>query len=74
MIDAVRLSNNAEKKNATNPSIQNSLSLLVVLIRSVTTLNPPCISIISTIVIAPIRKKSILDISERISKSCTSVT
>ena len=47
MIDAVRLSNNAEKKNATNPRIQNSLSLLVVLIRSVTTLNPPCISIIS---------------------------
>ena len=68
-MDVVRLSRRAEKKNDTNPRIQNSFSLLVVFILSVTTLNPPWMSIISTIVIAPIKKKRILDISDKISNN-----
>ena len=68
-MDVVRLSRRAEKKNDTNPRIQNNFSLLVVFILSVTTLNPPWMSIISTIVIAPIKKKRILDISDKISNN-----
>ena len=68
-MDVVRLSRRAEKKNDTNPRIQNNFNLLVVFILSVTTLNPPWMSIISTIVIAPIKKKRILDISDKISNN-----
>ena len=68
-MDVVRLSSRAEKKNDTKPRIQNNFTLLVVFILSVTTLNPPWMSIISTIVIAPIKKKRILDISDKISNN-----
>ena len=68
-MDVVRLSRIAEKKNAINPKIHNNLNLLVVLIIDVTTRNPPCKSINSTIVIAPIKKNNMLDISPKISNN-----
>ena len=71
-IDVVRLSSTAEKKKVIMQIIQSSLTLLLVFILSVITLNPSLASTSSTIVMAPKRKNRILEISSMWWKSLCS--
>ena len=61
----VRLSSAADRKNVNRPISHSRVDCLRVLIRSVTTENPRCASISSTITMAPIRKNRISAISLR---------
>ena len=70
-IAVVRLSMNAERKNAMILRIQRSFRFLRTLILSVITSNPSCASINSTIVIAPSRKNSMPDIFPSFSNRMT---
>ena len=65
MIVVVMLSSAADMKNVMMASSHISLCLLRVLMWSVMTLKPPCESIRSTIVMAPIRNTSISHVSPR---------
>ena len=67
MIVVVMLSSTADIKKVMIDSNQSSLRLLRVLMWSVMTWNPPCRSISSTMVMAPIRKKRI----SLVSPSCS---
>ena len=69
----VRLSSIAERKNVRNPIIHISFLLFTVVIVFVMTSNPSCASISSTIVMAPIRKNKIPDISPRCSVNCSEI-
>lgn len=73
-IAVVRLSNVADMKNVMIPMIHSSLRLRRVVIRFVMILKPPCTSISSTMVMAPIRKNRISAISPRLSMICTCCT
>ncbi len=68
----VRLSKTADIKNVTILIIHSSLLLSLVVILSVIIRKPLCLSIISTMVMAPNKKNSISDVSPRcpISSSC----
>ncbi len=65
------LSSRAERKNVMKAMSHNSLVLLRVLIRLVMMAKPPWTSISSTIVMAPIRKNSVSEISPNCSIICT---
>ena len=65
MIVVVMLSSAADMKKVIRASSHISLCLLRVLMWSVMTLKPPCESIRSTIVMAPIRNTSISHVSPR---------
>ena len=58
-IVAVKLSRTALKKKDRNPTIHNKCESFLVLIRDVITSKPLCASMTSTMVIAPIKKKTI---------------
>lgn len=73
MIVVVMLSSTADIKKVMIDSNQSSLRLLRVLMWSVMTWNPPCRSISSTMVMAPIRKKSISLVSPSCSISCVPI-
>ena len=62
-MEVVRLSNAAEKKKLRIQMIHISFTLFVVLILSVITENPSCASTSSTMVMAPIKKNRIDEIS-----------
>ena len=62
-IAVVKLSNAADKKNESKEIIQSSLTWFVVEMRSVIIENPLCASMISTMVIAPIKNNKIPEIS-----------
>jgi len=64
-IVVVRLSRRAERKKVRKLSNQSSLTLFLVVILSVITLNPSWVSIFSTMVMAPSRKNRISEISPR---------
>jgi len=64
-IDVVRLSRMADRMNVMNAMRQSSFFLLLVFIVSLTKLNPPFWSTSSTIVIAPMRKNSVVDVLPR---------
>ena len=64
-IEVVKLSSTADMKNVRIEIIHNNFLLLVVVILSVIIEKPSCLSTISTIVIAPNRKKSISAVSPR---------
>ena len=73
MIVVVMLSSTADIKKVMIDSNQSSLRLLRVLMWSVMTWNPPCRSISSTMVMAPIRKKRISLVSPSCSISCVPI-
>ena len=62
-MDVVKLSKMAEKKKVNQQMIHIKVTILLVLIRLVMTENPSCASTTSTMVIAPKRKKRMLEIS-----------
>ena len=62
----VRLSSTALKKNVKIAILHNRRRLLVVLSASRTKLNPPFWSTTSTIVIAPIKKNNVVEVSPRL--------
>src|SRR6185437_11338032 len=64
-IAVVKLSRSADRKKVRKAIINKSFGLLVVVILDVRILKPPCESINSTMVIAPIRKNRIEDMSPR---------
>ena len=64
-IVVVRLSSAADIKKVRKLRIHKSFTFRVVLILSVMILNPSCLSITSTMVIAPRRKKRISEMSPR---------
>ena len=66
-MEVVRLSNTDDMKNVRIPIIHNNLRLFVVVILFVMMEKPSCLSTISTIVIAPKRKKRISEVSPRCS-------
>ena len=61
----VRLSIIEERKKAIMPIIQSNFTLLLVRITRLMISNPRCISMISTMVIAPIKKKRISAVSAK---------
>ena len=65
IIVVVRLSIIADRKKPITPIIQRSFTLLLVRINRLMISNPRCISMISTMVIAPIKKKSISEVSAK---------
>ena len=69
-MEVVRLSKTADMKKARMEMTHSSFTLLVVEILSVIMRKPPSVSMSSTIVIAPIRKKRISAISPRAWMSC----
>ena len=67
----VRLSRTALRKNVTIPTSHMSAGSRVVLIRDVMISNPLCASTTSTMVMAPIRKKTICAVPTSVSaRSC----
>ena len=66
IIVVVRLSMIADKKNAIRPIIHSSFTLLLVRIIRLIISKPRCISITSTMVIAPIKKKRISAVSAKL--------
>ncbi len=67
----VRLSSMALRKNVTSPTSHINVDNLVVLMRVVMTSKPLCASTTSTIVIAPIRKKTIWAVPMSDSPNCS---
>ena len=67
MMVVVMLSSAADMKKVMSDKSHSNLRLSRVVMWSVMTLNPPCESIRSTIVMAPIRKKRISLVSPRCS-------
>ena len=61
-MDVVKLSNMAERKKVMKAIFHIRPRLLLVLMRVCTQLKPPFWSTISTIVIAPMRKKSVVEV------------
>jgi hypothetical protein len=61
----VRLSRMADRKKVMNAMRHNSARLLRVFITERTQLNPPFWSTISTMVMAPMRKKRVVDVLPR---------
>ena len=74
MMVVVILSNTADMKKVMRARVHNSAILLRVVMWSVITLNPPCVSIRSTIVIAPMRKTSVSQVLPKCSMSLTPVS
>ncbi len=66
-IVVVMLSSTADRKNVNMQSTHSSERFLRVVMLSVRTVNPPCTSTSSTIVMAPIRKKRVCVMSPRLS-------
>ena len=73
-IEVVMLSRMADMKKARIQMTHSNFTFFVVAILSVMILNPPCVSISSTMVIAPSRKKMISAVSPRACTSCPCIS